>query len=128
MPNNRRKPYAQAVLDGSAAHNPKRYEGRSQPAFTGVLGDPPEWMGADQISAWHETVAEIPWLEKSDRAMMELTSVLRARVKHPKEREKINLLRELRQCLQVLGATPSHKSSVPQRKNDEPSEFDYFEI
>ncbi|MFT4013724.1 MAG: hypothetical protein QM682_10025 [Paracoccus sp. (in: a-proteobacteria)] len=44
------------------------------------MGDPPAYLPADARRLWRSFVDELPWLRRSDRALLESLSLLRARV------------------------------------------------
>jgi hypothetical protein len=75
----RRIPKERAELTGAAKTNPGRFAGRSNPR-TGRLGQASSWLSAEQAAAWDLFRAEFPWLQESDRALVEIATILRARL------------------------------------------------
>jgi hypothetical protein len=115
----RRTPTAKAIATGRVLHDPKRFQNRKEPEFTGELGPPPAWMKLkDQRESWETFRAEIPWLQKSHRALVGIAAVARADL-------KANLLR---QCLGAMGATPadSSKITLPDEEAPEDPSAKYF--
>ena len=116
-----RTPLALARLSGSIRQHPGRFRGRSDPQ-SAPLGEPPEWMSDPQRAAWHMFRCEIPWLMESDRALVEIASYLRARVRAGEE-VGTPLLNLLRLCMAQMGATPADRSKVaiPDEPDDDPA-------
>ncbi|MDX1742181.1 MAG: hypothetical protein R3186_01100 [Ruegeria sp.] len=107
----RRTPLTKAHLTGAAAKHPERYNSRSEPASAGPVGDPPEWLTEEEVSAWHAFCAELPWLSASDRAALGVACVLRARMER-REASTAAEFREFRMALTALGGTPTSRSNV----------------
>lgn len=117
MPN-RRTPLHIARATDRTRVNPgrfaSRYEGKARP-----IGDPPAHLGPEEAAAWHEFCREMSWLQESDRAVLELASVLRVMVRKtncaPRDR---TLFRAL---LADLGANPTRRGAVD---TDQPDLFE----
>lgn len=115
-----RLPALKARAQGADLKNPARFKDRANPAVV-ALGDPPEWMGGEQRLIWKAFVAELPWLAESDRALVEMATLIRARV-YSGEIPGVQALNLLRQCLGSMGATPADRSKVPMP--DDPGDED----
>lgn len=113
-----RVPRAKAAIEARDVKNPQRFKNRKEPRSPGELGDPPEWMGGEQRAAWKIFQREIPWLTESHRCLVEIATIIRARLASGEEVgvQAINLLR---QCLGQMGATPSDASKVTLPEDDE---------
>lgn len=110
-----RTPDAKAKVIGSSKKNPARFEDRKEPQGLAPLGEPPDWMNADQLKAWNQFKRELFWLNDSHRALLEIACTVRARLLAPKEGEEpvgVQALNLLRQCLGQMGATPADASKV----------------
>lgn len=80
-------------------------------------------MPEDQAEAWRQFARELPWLNESHRALMEITVTIRARVISGQD-VGIQALNLLRLCLGQLGATPvdASKITVPDDGEEDPDE------
>lgn len=116
-----RIPKAKADVSGQTDKNPQRYRARREPAAA-MLGGPPDWMGGEQRIVWKQFAAELPWLNGSHRAVLEIATVIRARLVSGEE-VGVQALNLLRQCLGQMGATPADatKVSVPDEPDDDPA-------
>lgn len=110
MPNIR-LPVEKVKAKGSHLKNPALFADRVEPKVE-PLGPPAPHVAGHARVAWYSFVAELPWLAESDRAMLEVASLLRGRMLSGEDMP-INALTLLRQCLQTLGATPADRSRVP---------------
>jgi len=122
-----RTPLAKARITGQAAKRRARFEGRREVGSTEELGDPPAWMSPDQRIAWGIFRAELPWLNRSHRGLVEIASHLRARLMGGGE-FGVQAMQLLRLCLANLGATPVDASKVgatSDADDDDPS-AEYF--
>ena len=106
-----RTPRAKAAVSGADKKNPQRFRKRNEPKANGPLGDPPEWMGGEQRVVWRDFQRELPWLNESHRALMEIACTVRARLAAGED-VGVQALNLLRQCLGQMGATPSDASKV----------------
>jgi hypothetical protein len=105
----RRIPKERAELTGAAKTNPGRFAGRSNPR-TGRLGQASSWLSAEQAAIWDRFRAEFPWLQESDRALVEIATVVRARViAGDNTMAAVNLLRL---CCGMMGGSPADRSKV----------------
>jgi hypothetical protein len=115
-----RKPTAKARVEGRHLINAGRYK-RNEPTAD-AIGDPPSWLTDPQRTAWREFAGELPWLNRSHRALVGIASVLRARLQSGEEvgTKALNLLRL---CLSSMGATPADASKVSWAPEEEPDDL-----
>jgi hypothetical protein len=113
-----RIPKKKAQLEGRDKVNAGRFKNRKEPNSPGELGDPPDWMGGEQRLAWRTFQKEIPWLNGSHRGLVEIATIIRARLTGGEE-VGIQALNLLRQCLGSMGATPSDASKVSVPEDDD---------
>jgi hypothetical protein len=105
-----RKSLAAARLSGAYDRHPERYRGRNEPIVTDPLGQPPAWLSPAAQAAWRDLDREIPWLNRSHRGIMEIASLLQAKLAAGEL--GVPGMQLLRQCLNMLCATPT--SRVPE--------------
>ncbi|MGY3588516.1 hypothetical protein ACVIGB_002525 [Bradyrhizobium sp. USDA 4341] len=121
-----RTPLAKASATGRILHDPKRFKARKDPPSKGPLGKPPKWIkSAPQIEAWNTFADELPWLNHSHRALVEIASEIRGR-QITGEELSVNALNLLRLTLGQMGGTPVDASKITltddgQGDNDDPS-------
>lgn len=113
-----RVPRAKAAIEARDVKNPQRFKNRKEPQSPGELGAPPEWMGGEQRAVWKIFQREIPWLTESHRGLVEIATIIRARLASSEE-VGVQALNLLRQCLGQMGATPSDASKVTLPEDDE---------
>lgn len=89
------------------------------------LGKPPGWMSAAQTRMWKTFEAEMPWLNGSHRAIVEIAVTIRSDLATG-ELVGATRLNLLRQCLGQLGATPADASKVTLPDADEEDPDDRF--
>lgn len=123
MAGRKRQPIEVATATGAAIKNPQRYRQRAAPKAAGPLGAPPARLDSDAAKAWKELAAELPWLQRSDRKIMEVTARLTARLMTDPDMG-VSALAQLRLCLSELGATPAARSKVgaPDEEPDDPAD------
>jgi hypothetical protein len=115
-----RAPAAKARVEGPHIKNPQRYKRNSPTAD--AIGDPPKWLTEPQAVAWREFEAELPWLNRSHRALVGIASVLRARLQSGGE-VGTKALSLLRLCLSSIGATPADASKISWVPEEEPDDL-----
>jgi hypothetical protein len=109
---NHRTPLAKAKATGQILNHATRFKGRNEPPANGPLGNPPAWMKKkEQIEAWETFEDDLPWLNKSHRALVGIASDIRGR-QIAGEEISVQFLNLLRQCLGMMGATPADASKV----------------
>jgi hypothetical protein len=106
-------------------YHPSRFANRVGPKVDAPLGDPPEWMTETQVTAWDQFKHELGWLNASHAAIVEIASIVRARVRCGEE-VGVSSLNLLRQCLGSLGATPADASKVALRDEEEVDPSDRY--
>jgi hypothetical protein len=102
---------AAATLSGRDLINPGRFRDRplsNQPP----LGDPPAWMKPPVAEQWRALSDELPWLDRSHRAITEIASILLAKL--AAGTANIACQNLLRMVLGQLCATPT--SRTPNQK------------
>ena len=123
-----RVPKTKAVATGRVLHDPKRFINRDEPATLPPLGDAPKWFKKpSQIEAWDTFREELPWLNRSHRALIGIACEVRSRL-IAGEDVGVKALGLLRQCLGQMGATPADASKVamPIEKADDDPADKYF--
>lgn len=113
-----RTPRAKATATGADKKNKGRYEERHEPDVADDLGQPPAWMPVKQQEAWRIIAAEIPWLNSSHRALVEIASYVRGRLMAGED-VGVQALNLLRQCLGQMGATPADASKAGAKPSGE---------
>jgi hypothetical protein len=113
-----RTPRLKAKLEARDKKDPQRFKNRKEPTSPDELGDPPDWMGGEQRLVWKVFQKEIPWLNGSHRGLVEIATIIRARLMAGEE-VGIQALNLLRQCLGSMGATPSDASKVSVPEDDD---------
>ena len=119
---NPRTPAAKAKVTGAAALHPGRHASRSDPKVKG-LGNPSSFLDEHGRQAWEGFKAELPWLAESDRAMVEIASLVRGRILSGTD-VGVTAMSMLQSVLSKLGGSPADRSKVT--VPDEPSEEDEF--
>jgi hypothetical protein len=120
----RRIPTEKAKITGAARINPGRFAGRSNPQ-TGRLGQASSWLSAEQAAAWDLFRAEFPWLQESDRALVEIATILRARLLAGEDIGTAGL-NQLRLCYGMMGGTPADRSKVTLVKEPDEDPTDVY--
>jgi hypothetical protein len=115
-----RTPLARAKLEGRDTKNPQRY--RHNEPIAAALGDPPKWLNETQAEAWRGFEAELPWLNRSHRCIVQIASVLTARMASGNE-VGTKALSLLRLCLSSMGATPADSSKISWALEEEPDDL-----
>lgn len=121
-----RLPQAKAEASGAILKNAGRFQGRKAPKGTRPLGEPYKAMNAEQRDAWTEFKSELPWLNSSHRALLQLACVLRARLNNDSDMG-VNAISAYSSILSKLAATPvdETKVSVPDDEEEDPAD-QYF--
>lgn len=102
---NPRLPAKVAEVTGAAARSPYRHKDRKAPKGTRPLGEPYKAMSDAELVAWHEFAAELPWLNSSHRALLQLACRLRARLNSDPDMG-VNAMQAYSAILSKLAATP----------------------
>lgn len=117
-----RTPAARALVEGRHLQHPERHKSR-QVLSLPPLGAPPNWLKPPQVVAWDSLTAELPWLDRSHRALVEIATVVMARLRSGEE-VGVNSLNLLRLCLSQMGATPVDAGKVSMPVNDDDNDGD----
>lgn len=112
-----RLPQARAIVEGRDLVHPERHRRRNEPTAA-PLGAPPKWMTKPQAAAWRTFEAEAPWLNYGHRALVEIASVVRARLARGED-VGVQAMSLLRLCLGSMGLTPTDASKVGWSANDD---------
>lgn len=105
-----RTPLAKARAEGRDMINAGRFRNRTV-SHLADIGLPPSWMSADQRDIWDVFVSELPWLNQTHRALLEVAVTVRARIASGQD-VGVQALNLLRQCLGQMGATPADAGRV----------------
>lgn len=118
-----RLPAAKAEVGGAALKDAGRFKDRKAPRGTRKLGDPYKSMPEDEQAAWHEFAAELPWLNSSHRALLQLACRLRARLNNDPDMG-VNAMQAYSAVLSKLAATPvdETKVSAPDGEDEDPTD------
>ena len=118
-----RLPAAKARALGADVVNAGRFKDRKAPKGTRPIGKPFAAMTPEQKAAWEEFAAELPWLNSSHRALLQIASVLRARLNGDADLG-VNALQTYSAVLSKLAATPvdETKVSVPDDEDEDPAD------
>lgn len=118
-----RTPALKGAVTGTAARNPQRHRDRKEPA-TPALGEPSIFLDEFGRAAWESFKRELPWLQESDRALVEIASQVRGRLIGGED-VGVTALSMLQSILSKMGASPSDRSkvSVPDGEEEEDEFF-----
>jgi len=105
-----RLPAIKAEVSGAAIKNAGRFSERKAPKFRAV-GEPFARMTEHQREAWDQFRDELPWLNNSHRALLEVACNVRARLASGDE-VGINVLQTYSSILSKLAATPVDETKV----------------
>lgn len=121
-------PIEKAKLTGADRNHPERFRDRQDVDGGPAIGKPPAYFDAKARAAWARFKRELPWLVESDRAMVELASLTRALIEADPAQASAAMVKEHRQQLASLGATPVTRSNVapPFKGNDDDDPFAAF--
>jgi hypothetical protein len=112
-----RLPKGKADIKGAQLKNPARYKDRAEPRNAGALGAALTSMTKEQKAAWREFAQDLPWLNRSHRALLHLACVWRAKLE--KEGDLgVSATQAYSSILSKLGATPADESKVAARSDD----------
>ena len=124
-----RTPLKKAKITGQDKKHPEVFNERRQPSVR-PLGEPSDFMhgvknSENQLKAWEAFKSELPWLNESDRALVEVACNLRARF-FTGEEVGVQAVTALRQCVSAMGGTPSDLSRVDVPNDKEESKADKY--
>lgn len=106
-----RLPAAKAEVTGAAIKDAGRFKDRKPPKRTRALGEPYKAMSDAEQIAWHEFADELPWLNSSHRALLQLACRLRARLNNDPDMG-VNAMQAYSAILSKLAATPVDETKV----------------
>lgn len=106
-----RTPRAKAAVEARDKKDPGRFKNRKEPKVAAGIGPAPAWMKPEQKKVWDKFAAELPWLNASHVALLEIATVQRARLVAGED-VGVQALGLLRQCLSQMGATPADASKI----------------
>ena len=105
-----------ARVTGADKRSPGRFKDRATPTST-PLGSPPDRLSEPVKAAWLDLAADLPWLARSDRKMLELTAQLSVMAQEPGA--PVAVYAQLRLCLSSLAATPVDRSKIAVAADDD---------
>lgn len=120
-----RLPAAKAEVSGAVLKDAGRFADRKAPKGTRPLGAPYKMMSEAEQSAWHEFAAELPWLNSSHRALLQLACRLRARLNTDPDMG-VNAMQAYSAVLSKLAATPVDETKVSMPDGDESDPADAY--
>lgn len=117
-----RIPALKAQVSGAAIKNAGRFKDRKHPDAR-PIGEPFARMNDLQREAWDQFRDELPWLNNSHRALLEVAANIRARLACGDE-VGINVLQTYSAILSKLAATPVDETKVSygDESDDDPSD------
>lgn len=107
---NNRLPLLKAEVSGAVIKNVGRFSDRKA-STARPLGKPFARMTEQQREAWDQFQDELPWLNGSHRALLEVACHVRARLAQDEE-VGINVLQTYSSILSKLAATPVDETKV----------------
>lgn len=122
MPKPRLTP-EQAHVTGADKRSPGRFANRTTPTAA-PLGEPPERLSEPVRNAWLDLAADLPWLARSDRKMLELSAQLHVMSQEPGA--PVSVFAQMRLCLSSQAATPVDRSKVAVADDDESDPLNEF--
>jgi hypothetical protein len=119
---NSRTPAVKAAVTGTADRNPQRFKDRKEPKGS-PLGKPSTFLDKSGVQAWEGFKRELPWLQESDRALVEIASHVRGRLLGGED-VGVTALSMLQSILSKMGGSPADRTKVSAPDgDDEPDEF-----
>lgn len=119
-----RTPKTKAAVTGADKKNKGRFEARAEPAASGDVGDPYEWLSEHAQKAWLEIASEVPWLNSSHRGHLAIAANIRGRMMKGDD-VGVQAMNLLRQCYGQMGATPADASKAgakPDGETEDPAD------
>lgn len=118
-------PAAKAEATGAAVMNAGRFKDRKAPKGARPLGSPYKAMSEAEQLAWQEFAEELPWLNSSHRALLQLACRLRARLNTDPDMG-VNAMQAYSAILSKLAATPVDETKVNHGDEGESDPADIF--
>lgn len=119
-----RLPALKAKVTGAAQRSPGRFKGRVDPKVKAV-GAPPDHLTPEAKRAWRMFVSRMPWLARSDEAMLELASMIRGLILAGED-VGVAKLGLYATTLSKLGASPTDRTKVTVPDDDEEEADEFF--
>lgn len=119
-----RLPAQKAEISGAAIKNAGRFKDRKAPKAR-PIGEPFARMSDAQKEAWDQFRDELPWLNSTHRALLEVASNVRARLSGG-DAVGINVLQTYSAILSKLAATPVDETKVNHGDEGEDDPSDKF--
>lgn len=113
-----------AEITGASVVHPERHRNRTAPRLPAV-GEPYKSMTDGQKAAWALFQSEIPWLNRSHRALLQLACVWRARMDSDPD-IGVSALQAYGSILSKLGATPVDETKVSASDDESQDPADKF--
>ena len=123
MPNPR-IPAAKARVSGADVTHPGRHKARAEPKVA-ALGEPSRFLDDYGARAWEGFKREMPWLGESDRALVEIASLVRGRLLAGQD-VGVTALSMLQAILGKMGGSPADRTKVSVPDGDEGDPEDRF--
>jgi len=120
-----RQPALRALVSGATVTNPARFEGRLGPHRLPPVGEPYARMNEAERTAWESFKAELPWLNRAHRAILQLACMCRVRIESGDD-VGINRLQVYSAILSKLGATPADEARISPPEVEDEDEADRF--
>lgn len=120
-----RLPAAKAGVIGATLKDAGRFKDRKAPKRTRALGQPYKTMSEAEVAAWNEFAAELPWLNSSHRALLQLACRLRARLNTDPDMG-VNAMQAYSAILSKLAATPVDETKVSHGDDGDEDPADRF--
>lgn len=120
-----RLPAAKAEVIGAHLKDAGRFADRKAPKRTRPIGEPYKMMSEAEQSAWHEFAHELPWLNSSHRALLQLACRLRARLNNDPDMG-VNAMQAYSAILSKLAATPVDETKVNHGEGEDEDPADRY--
>jgi len=120
-----RTPLAKAAVSGAALIHPERHSARTVSKRVRAIGEPYKTMTLEQRDAWSDFCDELPWLNSSHRALLQVACILRARLNADSE-IGVNQLQTYSAILSKLAATPVDETKVNHGDDSDDDPADAF--
>lgn len=120
-----RLPQDKAVVSGAVSKNAGRFADRKKPTRARPIGDAFARMTDVQKECWQAFKEELPWLNSSHRALLQVACLLRARVEENPD-VGVDALKAYSAVLSKLAATPVDETKISQGAEEEEDPSDAF--
>jgi hypothetical protein len=120
-----RLPQDKAEVSGAIGKNAGRFADRKKPARTRPIGEPFARMTEVQRECWEAFKDELPWLNSSHRALLQIACLFRARVEQDPD-VGVQALSAYSAVLSKLAATPVDETKISHGGEEEEDPSDAF--